>query len=295
MTPNPEFQARLKQIAAAVEERLDQLLPPDADGRIAASMRYACLGGGKRLRAFMAVESAALFGGNSEQALRVAAAVEAVHAYSLIHDDLPAMDDDDLRRGKPTLHVKWDEATAILAGDALQALAFEILADSPTHPDAEVRASLCLGLARAVGPHGMVLGQDMDLAAEDTTEPLDLDAITQLQGLKTGALIEFSATSGAVLADADTAALSQYARLLGLAFQIHDDILDEIGETEAVGKRVGKDKQAGKATFVSLLGLEPAKARARELADGACDALSGYGEAAENLRQAAYFSISRSS
>jgi farnesyl diphosphate synthase len=258
-------------------------------------MRYATLGGGKRLRAFLAVESAALFGVDRASALRAGAAVECVHAYSLVHDDLPSMDDDDLRRGKPTAHRAFDEATAILAGDALQALAFEILADQATHPDPGVRAELCLRLARAAGAPGMVGGQMVDIAAETAAEPFDLPTITRLQALKTGALIRFSAEAGAILGgDAEgRARLSGYAGHLGLAFQIRDDLLDVEGDEGSAGKRLGKDANAGKATFVSLLGVEGARRAARDEVAAAIAALGPLAPRARWLREAAEFAIQR--
>ncbi len=255
-------------------------------------MRYACAGG-KRLRAFLVMESARLHGVEDARSVHAAAAVEAVHAYSLVHDDLPCMDDDDLRRGRPTVHVKWDEATAVLAGDALQALAFEMLACEALHPDPAVRLGLVASLARAAGAGGMVLGQARDIAAESADRPLTLEEITELQALKTGALIGWSAEAGAQLAGADPAPMRHYSRAIGLAFQIADDILDVEGDVSKAGKRLGKDAAAGKATFVSLLGLEGAKARARALVDEAQAALDGYGESADTLRQAALFVISR--
>ncbi len=221
-----------------------------------------------------------------------AAAVEALHAYSLIHDDLPCMDDDDLRRGLPTVHMQWDEATAVLAGDGLQALAFELCCD-PVLGAPDRRLALVAALAKAAGAEGMVLGQALDIAAETAAEPLDLAQITALQAAKTGALFAFSAQSGAILAGADPEPLRRYAAAMGLAFQIADDILDVEGCADAAGKRVGKDAAAGKATFVSLLGLAGAQARAAELADAACAALDPYGEAGEALRQAARFAIAR--
>ena len=237
------FENALKSTAVAVESRLDGLLPHG--GRIADAMRYAALAGGKRLRAFLVVESASLFG--PADALDAAAAVECIHAYSLVHDDLPAMDDDDLRRGKPTLHIKWDEATAVLAGDALQTQAFEII----TNMQASMAAKLALvqSLAQASGAQGMVLGQDLDIAAESADTPLTLEEITHLQALKTGALIRWSAGAGALLAGEDPAPLHAYAEALGKAFQIQDDILDVTGSEAETGKRVQKDAGAGKATF----------------------------------------------
>jgi len=223
-----------------------------------------------------------------------AAAVEALHAYSLIHDDLPAMDDDDLRRGLPTVHVKWDEATAVLAGDALQTLAFGLLCD-PALGSAEVRIALVDGLARASGAEGMVLGQALDIAAETAPVPLTLEQITALQAGKTGALIRWSAEAGALIAGADTAPLCAYAQALGLAFQIADDILDVTGDTGTMGKRLNKDAAAGKATFVSLLGLDAARARASALVDEAESHLRPYGAAAGNLIAAARFAITRDS
>ncbi len=278
----PAFLHTLRADATAVEGHLLATLPDS--NRIATAMRYAVLNGGKRLRAFLVLESAALHGLPRTAALPAAAAIECLHAYSLVHDDLPAMDDDDLRRGKPTVHVKWDEATAILVGDALQTQAFAYLADMPV---------LVAPLAQAAGVDGMVGGQAMDIAAETAKAPLTLAEITRLQAMKTGALIRWSAEAGARLAGADPAPLRRYAESLGLAFQIQDDILDIEGDPSHTGKRVGKDAEAGKATFVSLLGLEGAKTRAAELATQAADALAPYGEKAENLRQAAQYTITR--
>ncbi|MBP7000390.1 polyprenyl synthetase family protein [Amaricoccus sp.] len=286
------FTERLRAHAAAVEATLAALLPPP-ETPLAEAMRYATLGGGKRLRAFLAMESAALFHAPAAQALRAAAAVECVHAYSLVHDDMPCMDDDDTRRGQPTVHVKWDEATAVLAGDALQALAFEILAAPQGGIDPRMQVRLIHRLAQAAGAAGMVGGQSLDLAAERAAEPLDLAAISGLQALKTGALIVWAAEAGAILGRSDPEPMRRYAADLGLAFQIRDDIIDVEGDPETAGKRVGKDAAAGKATFVGLLGLDGARARARELAASACDALAPYGSAAETLRQAAAFVVER--
>lgn len=262
------------------------------DGNVPDAMRYAVTGG-KGLRAFFVIESARLHGIMDAQAAPAAGAIEALHGYSLVHDDLPCMDDDALRRGQPTVHVKWDEVTAVLAGDALQALAFELLAQTGCSDAA--RVALVASLAQAAGVRGMVGGQAADIAAETAPTPLTLDQITALQAGKTGALIEWAATAGPVMAGDDPAALRRYARDLGLAFQIADDILDVEGDFETVGKAVGKDANAGKATFVSLLGLDGAKARARALVSSACDALSGYGEDGETLRDAARFVIARKS
>lgn len=285
------MQASLEAARDRVGTALRTAIADLPEGELRDAMDYACLGG-KRLRAFLVMESARLHGMPDAAALPVAVAVEALHAYSLVHDDLPAMDDDDLRRGLPTVHVQWSEATAILAGDALQTLAFAQLADPAVGPP-EARLRLIAAFARAVGAEGMVQGQALDIAAETTEVPLDLAAITRLQRAKTGALIEFSATAGPLMAGDDPTPLRAYAQALGLAFQIADDILDVTGTEEAVGKRVGKDDAAGKATFVSLLGLEPARDRAERLADQAVAALAPYGEAAGNLRALARFVIDR--
>jgi farnesyl diphosphate synthase len=250
-------------------------------------MRYA-LRGGKRLRAFLVLESAALHG--LTNAMPVAAAVEALHAYSLVHDDLPCMDDDDLRRGQPTVHVKWDEATAVLAGDALHTLAFEMCCDPALGPH---RVDLIAALAKASGAEGMVLGQALDIAAETAKVPLTLAEITDLQAGKTGALFSFAAEAGAILAGAERAPLRTYAAALGLAFQIADDILDVEGDPEKAGKRLGKDAGVGKATFVSCLGIAGAKTRAHDLVEEASAALAPYGAAAQGLREAARFVIAR--
>lgn len=285
------MQNRLKEVDGLVSAHLENVLLPFGVGPIAQAMRYATCGG-KRIRAMLVMESARLHGIPDAQAIWPACAIEAMHSYSLVHDDLPCMDDDGLRRGQPTVHVKWDEATAVLTGDALQSFAFELT----SHPDVGslmARADLCLRLARAAGGQGMVLGQAMDIAAETTDEPLSLEQITTLQAGKTGALIEWSATSGAVLAGADAASLRNYAGALGLAFQIQDDVIDVTGDANTAGKAVGKDEAAGKATFVSLLGLDGAKRRAESLVDEACDALSIYGKDANTLQQAARFVIAR--
>lgn len=285
------FDARLGEAAALVQARLDAALAPLSDQPVIHAMRYG-VQGGKRLRGFLVLESASLHDIPAAQAVAAAAAIEALHAYSLIHDDLPAMDDDDLRRGQPTVHVKWDEATAILAGDALQTLAFELLCD-PALGAADRRMALVAGLAKAAGAEGMVLGQALDIAAETAPEPLTLDQITDLQAGKTGALIEWSARAGAVIAGADPAPLGRYARALGLAFQIADDILDVTGDAATTGKRVGKDAGAGKATFVSLLGLDAARRRAADLVAEAEAALAPYGHRADTLIAAARYVIAR--
>ncbi|HHL20525.1 MAG TPA: polyprenyl synthetase family protein [Aliiroseovarius sp.] len=281
------FRERLAGDAARVRAHL--LTAITGEGDLAQAMRHA-VAGGKGLRGFLVLESARLHGVDTARALPAAAAAEAIHAYSLVHDDLPAMDDDDLRRGQPTVHVKWDEATAILVGDALQALAFELLSDPQL---GEARVDLVRTLARAAGAQGMVGGQMMDIAAETAPEPLTLEQITRLQAGKTGALIGWSAEAGARLAGADPAPMTEYARALGLAFQIADDVLDVEGDTSTTGKRVGKDQAAGKATFVSLLGLDGAKRRAWALVDEARAALEPFGTRADALRQAADFVIAR--
>ena len=284
---------RLAADAGAIQTHLDLVLREFGEGPVAEAMRYATRGG-KRIRGFLVLEGARLHGVPEAAALWPATAIEALHTYSLVHDDLPAMDDDALRRGQPTVHVKWDEATAILVGDALQSLAFELTSHPACGPPA-IRADLTLSLARAAGGQGMVLGQALDIAAESTATPLNLDQITTLQQAKTGALILWAATAGARMADADLAPLSAYARALGLAFQIQDDVIDVTGDATAAGKAVGKDAAAGKATFVSLLGLDGARARAATLVDDACDALSCYGARADILRGLARFVISRQS
>ncbi|SFR52316.1 farnesyl diphosphate synthase [Yoonia tamlensis] len=281
------FQNALNEAAAQAQAYIAQALAGQT-GSIAQGMIYATQGG-KAMRAFLVLESARLHGLTT--ALPAAAAIECMHAYSLVHDDLPCMDDDDLRRGQPTVHVKWDEATAVLVGDALQAMAF----DCVLHVDATAEARICLAqtLAQASGLRGMVGGQAADIAAETAATPLTLDEITALQAGKTGALINWAAMAGARIAQAETSALKAYGDALGLAFQIADDILDVTGDAATMGKAVGKDAAAGKATFVSLLGLDGAKRRAHYLVQEACDALSPYGDDAETLKEAARFVIAR--
>ena len=294
-----EFDAALAFAAQSAERTMERLLPKGDEGeaRVFEAMRYASLGGGKRLRAFFVLAGATLFRVGAVPALRTASAIEFVHAYSLIHDDLPAMDDDDLRRGKPSCHKQFDEATAILAGDALQALAFEVLADKDTHGDPAVRASLVSELAKAAGAHGMVGGQMLDLLAEQrSAEEMSIGAIIRLQRLKTGALISFACSAGAILGKAAEPmrnALSAYAHDIGLAFQIVDDLLDVEGDAGVIGKTPGKDAAAGKATFVSILGLERARAQASMLARQAAAHLEPFGDAAKLLRQAANFVVTR--
>lgn len=285
------FERRLKECAWAVDAHFRAHLSELPESELKQAMFYAVTGGGKRLRAFLVLESAALHGVPAVDAVHAAAAIEAMHAYSLVHDDMPCMDDDDLRRGKPTVHVKWDEATAVLTGDALQSLAFELIAagDLP----AERKLELSRRLAEASGGRGMAFGQAMDIAAETAGSALSLDDIKALQSGKTGALIEWAAMAGPRMADSDAEPLRRYASALGLAFQIADDILDIEGDEVTAGKRLHKDEAAGKATFVSLLGLDAAKEQARELVAEAIDALSLYSAQADYLRDAARFVISR--
>ena len=282
----------------AVGRRLESLLAPVPGdrGRVIEAMRHGVLSGGKRLRPFLVMESAALFGVDPENALECAAAVEMVHCYSLIHDDLPAMDDSALRRGRPTVHKAFDEATAVLAGDGLLTEAFAVLAGPRCHRDPAVRIELVAGLAAAAGAAGMVGGQMIDVAP--TRARLNLDAITELQRLKTGALFTFSCESGAILAAEPgeaRAALVAYARDLGLAFQIVDDLLDFQSTPEELGKPTGQDESAGKATFVGLLGPEGAHARAAALVEQACHRLDIFGKKSILLKEAARFVLDRRS
>lgn len=296
------FEQRLGEVAAGVENRLAALLADDALGAtpagLAAAMRHAVLGGGKRFRPFLVVEGARVLGLADAAAYDAAAAVECLHCYSLAHDDLPAMDNDELRRGRPTVWKAFDEATAILAGDALLTFAFELMARPSTHPDPTVRADLALGLARASGPAGMVGGQVLDIASEKATAQAlhSLDGVTAIQRMKTGALIRFSAEAGAILAGASStqrAALRNYGEALGAAFQIADDLLDAEGDAAATGKAVGKDAAAGKATFVTVLGIDGARTRLRELSAAARAALAPFADAAHDLAGAIDFVANR--
>jgi len=286
----------LEQIGADVDRLFGSLLavPPDPRARLYEAMRHAAIGGGKRLRPLLVVAACGLFHVDRERSLRVGLAVECIHVYSLIHDDLPSMDDDDLRRGKPTVHRAFDEATAILAGDSLHALAFEVLADEATHEDPFVRAELIAELARASGPSGMAGGQMLDLTAVEAKP--DLAAVTRLQQLKTGALIGFCLEAGGIMGRVPVEGrrpLRGYARDVGLGFQITDDLLDVEGEEEKTGKRVGKDKAAGKETFVSLLGVERARQQAEMLVAQGIEHLHGFGAEADLLRAIARFAIER--
>jgi farnesyl diphosphate synthase len=280
------------QVARGVDDVFGHYLSAPGDGRdrLFAAMRHAGIGGGKRIRPLLTVAAARLFGIDPARALRAGAAIEAIHVYSLIHDDLPCMDDDDLRRGKPTVHKAYDEATAVLAGDCFHDLAFEILSDVATHEDPFVRADLVIELARASGPHGMAGGQMLDLAAEG--EVLDLGAISRLQRLKTGALIEYAIEAACIMGKVDPHARTPYrgyARDLGLAFQIADDLLDHAGDEALAGKRLHKDATAGKATFVSLMGEARARQQCTMLVAQAIEHLGQHGEEADLLRAIATF------
>ena len=290
------LESALRDVADEIDRQFDLLLPVPADprARLYAAMRHAAIGGGKRLRPLLTFATARLFAVDPACTARAAAAVECIHVYSLIHDDLPAMDNDDMRRGKPTVHRAFDEATAILAGDSLHALAFEILAHPATHADPFVRAELVAELARAAGPAGMAGGQMMDLVAQE--QSFDLATVTRLQALKTGALIACAVEAGAILGrvppDARTG-LRGYARDIGLAFQIADDILDVEGDEDAAGKKLRKDADAGKETFLTLLGLDRAREQARLLVEQAIAHLHAYGEEADLLRDIARYTLER--
>ena len=293
---SPSLAAAMAESAAAVVDAMERILPKSdfPESKLFEAMRYGALNGGKRLRPFMVMSSAKIFGVGDECALRAAVAVECIHCYSLIHDDLPAMDNSDLRRGNPTVHKKYDDATAILAGDALLTIAFEILADPRTHEDPAVRCRIITALAKASGVHGMVGGQMLDLIAETTQ--LDIGAITRLQRLKTGELIAFSAEAGAILGKASVQhhnALRAYAHDLGLAFQIIDDLLDAEGTEAETGKSVGRDAKAGKATFVTILGPERARAQATLLSEQAVRHLAVFDGRAKHLEDVARFVVDR--
>ncbi len=286
----------LCEFATSIEHNLLELLPvPEGmEDQVVDAMRYALLAGGKRLRPFLVMMTSHLFSVADAHAIRVAVAVECLHTYSLIHDDLPAMDDDDMRRGKPSVHKKFDEATAILAGDALLTLSFEILADAKTHPDPEIRCDLITALSRAVGTMGMVGGQMIDLKAEN--QSLIESEINRMQQMKTGALIVFSCEASAILAKVDgekREALKHYARDIGLAFQIVDDLLDVESSSEDIGKTAGKDAQAGKATLVSLMGVSDARLNADNLIKQAIEGLQVFDEKADILRSLAAFIVHR--
>jgi farnesyl diphosphate synthase len=293
-----ELRARVAAVAGEVEAALDRVLPQvqGPAARLHEAMRYATLGGGKRLRPFLAVASADLFDVPRERSVRVGAAIELIHGYSLVHDDLPAMDDALTRRGRPSCHRRYDEATAILAGDALQSLAFDMLVDPATHPEPGVRCALVAGLAAAAGPQGMCGGQMIDLLAEG--KALDLEQILELQRLKTGALIGYACETGALLgggSDAARGALGGYAADLGLAFQIQDDLLDVTGDAAVTGKDLGRDAAAGKATVVALLGVAESRRRLEELRSSALAHLDRLERDSAELRAVFDFVISRSS
>jgi len=292
----PLLPSALRQVQSDIDGLFAEALevPSDGRARLYEAMRYAAIGGGKRMRPLLVVAAAGLFNIARGRALRVGLAVECIHVYSLIHDDLPSMDDDALRRGKPTLHRAFEESTAILAGDSLHAVAFELLADEATHEDPFVRAELIAELARASGPRGMAGGQMMDLAAAEAG--LDLAGVTRLQQLKTGALIGFCLEAAAIMARVPPegrTSLRGYARDVGLAFQIADDLLDVEGEEARTGKAVGKDSARGKETFVSLLGAERARQQADLLVGQAIQHLQAYGAEADLLRGIARFAAAR--
>ncbi len=300
MTPLHQIRTNALLTESRLREILDEMVAPTAPARLVDAMRHAVLGGGKRFRPFLVIETAKLFGIAPDQALGAAAAVELVHCYSLVHDDLPAMDDDAMRRGLPTVHVAFDEATAILTGDALLTLAFEVAVHPTTHPDAAIRCALALALAQAAGASGMVGGQQLDLEAETLPRlgAQDLDRVRDIQERKTGAIITFAAEAGAILAGAapaDRHALGSYGRALGAAFQIADDLLDVEGAAATVGKATGKDAAAGKATYVSALGIQGARQRLAELEAEALTSLDRFGERADILRQAVTYVSERTS
>ena len=282
----------LEANALVIDDHFTFVFEPFEISCVNEAMQYALLGG-KKLRGYLVNQSSKLFEIDPSKSIWAACSIEALHAYSLVHDDLPAMDDDDLRRGKPTVHKKWDDATAILTGDALQTLSFQLLTDHRFIVSDAHRLKLAYDLSVASGADGMVLGQALDILAETSDVPLDLDEITRMQGRKTGALIEWSACSGAVMSGEDPSALLEYSKSVGLAFQIIDDILDVEGDPVKVGKRVKKDKNAGKATFVSLLGMDTAKKHSVALIDKANEALMPYGNRAKSLQRLANFVISR--
>ncbi len=296
-----DFATRLSDAAAVTESTLDALLAENPlageigrPERLVAAMRYASLGGGKRLRPFLVLEAARLFGIEGGGVARAAAAIECVHCYSLAHDDLPAIDDDDLRRGRPTTHRAFDEASAILAGDALLTYAFDILADPATHEDPRIRAALVLQLARAAGLGGMAGGQMLDLAAEG--RQLTETEILKLQSMKTGALIRASVAFGAIVADAGaakSARLDRFGTVIGSAFQLADDLLDVESHADDVGKATGKDAERGKATLISLHGVDAARRRLSKLVSDADDCLEPFGSRADTLREAARFIAER--
>ena len=294
--PSEALQSSLSAAASVIERTIDGLLPPtnQPEGRLIDAMRYASLGGGKRLRGFLVMEVAALLGGAPAASAKVAASVEMLHAYSLVHDDLPSMDDDDMRRGRASTHRAFDEATAILAGDALQAMSIEIIADLDGEVDPMVRCELVLALTRAAGMQGMVGGQMIDMQTEG--DIVSIRDVMRLQSMKTGCLIQYSAEAGAILAGADRSTrnlVREYGRTLGAAFQIADDVLDTVGDAQTLGKTAGKDRAAGKATVVSVLGVEEARAEAHSLANHALNQLTVFNEQADLLRLLTQYVVER--
>ena len=287
------MKTKLNKIANDTNIFLKKFLNKQNNSKLLPAMKYGLFPGGKKIRSKILIDIGSLLAIDYKTLIAIGAAVECIHAYSLIHDDLPAMDDDDLRRGKPTVHKKWDDATAILTGDALQTLSFQLLTDHRFRVSDAHRLKLAYDLSIASGADGMVLGQALDILAETSDVPLDLDEITRMQRRKTGALIEWSACSGAVMSGEDPSALLEYSKSVGLAFQIIDDILDVEGDPVKVGKRVKKDQNAGKATFVSLLGMDTAKKHSVALIDKANEALMPYGNKAKSLQRLANFVISR--
>lgn len=290
------FKSQLSSVASDIETALERVLPlPEGEqGVVAEAMRYAALGGGKRLRPFLVIETTRMLGGDLENARTVGCALECLHVYSLVHDDLPCMDDDDLRRGKPTVHRAYNEAVAVLAGDGLLTQAFALLGSEDAHSDPLVRAQLVCDLAQKGGVSGMIGGQVIDITVSETER--DEDLITRLQAMKTGALIDFAVRAGGLISGADKStltALSAYARDMGLAFQIQDDILDVEGDAALMGKAVGKDENLGKATFVSLLGLDEAKEKAKRLGERAKGHLAPFGEKAQTLKETVDFVLQR--
>lgn len=294
-----DLQNYMEQLAVQVEEELDKILPAADDSdesQLFEAMRYSVFAGGKRVRPMLVMATNEILGGNPKRALRVAAAMEVLHTYSLVHDDLPCMDDDDTRRGKPTLHIQYDETTAVLAGDALLTACFEILSEMDTHPDANVRVELVNLYAKAAGAQGMVGGQMIDMLSEEMEGEMDQGALARLQRKKTGALFSASCEAAVVLNGStreEHHRLASYARNLGLAFQMIDDVLDEVGDRETLGKTPGKDREADKATFASLLGVEGAKRQAEFLCTQAIDYLSIFDERARYLRLLARFIVAR--
>ena len=283
----------LKENSSHFERKLKSILSKRDFGILSEPISYSLLNGGKRLRPLLCIESSNIFDIELEKSIYPALAIECMHSYSLVHDDLPSMDDDDLRRGKPTVHKKWDEPTAILVGDALQALSFEILSDEDLMVEPYIKNELIYSLAKNSGASGMVLGQALDIRAESSKKKITIEKIKTLQSFKTGKLISWSCEVGAILSEEDRSPFKTFASCIGLAFQIQDDILDVTGTSKILGKKAGKDKNLNKATFVSNLGLDGAVKKNKNLVEEACDALSIFGDKADNLRQISHFIIYR--